>query len=189
MDLCQGRNRFRCLRNKRTSTKMTHNGEDPPHPPVSMLAVCSRTSSRAKCAFISQRLSPPKNPATLKSRMRGGVWFGNVPWTDVRLFRKHRLPIPTEFRGNKWCCPGNTPWALVGPFPLAKETSPEAKASGAGPAPDASEGGRFPRPRGGAQRRRLPRGRFPCPKGGVQLLAQRVGYNHGPTGEAQLGPN
>jgi hypothetical protein len=118
---------------------MTHNGEDPPHPPISMLAVCSRTSSRAKCAFISQRLSPPKNPATLKFGMRGGVWFGNVPWTDVRLFRKHRLPIPTEFRGNKWCCPGNTPWALVGPFPLAKETSPEAKASGAGPAPDASE--------------------------------------------------
>ena len=49
------------------------------------------------------------------------------------------LPIPTEFRGNKWCCPVNTPWALVGPFPLAKETSLEAKASGAGPAPDASE--------------------------------------------------
>ena len=35
--------------------------------------------------------------------------------------------------------PETPPWALVGLFPLAKETSPEAKASGAGPAPDASE--------------------------------------------------
>ena len=35
--------------------------------------------------------------------------------------------------------PRKHPWALVGPFPWAKETSPEAKASGAGPAPDASE--------------------------------------------------
>ena len=51
---------------------MTHNGEDPPHPPVSMLAVCSRTSSRARCAFISHSLSPPKNPATLKFGMWGG---------------------------------------------------------------------------------------------------------------------
>ena len=35
--------------------------------------------------------------------------------------------------------PGNTPRALVGPFPMATETSPEAEASGAGPAQDASE--------------------------------------------------
>ena len=158
---------------------MTHNGEDPPHPPISMLAVCSRTSSRAKCAFISQRLSPPKNPATLKFGMWGGVWFGNVPWTDVRLFRKHRLPIPTEFRGNKWCCPGNTPWALVGPFPLAKETPQRQKHPG--PARPRMPRrrlprGRFPWPRGGAQRRRLPRGRFPWPKSGP-IMAQGVRPN------------
>ena len=35
--------------------------------------------------------------------------------------------------------PRKHPLGPGGPFPLAKETSPEAKASGAGPAPDASE--------------------------------------------------
>ena len=37
-----------------------------------MLAVCSRTSSRAKCAFISQRLSPPQKPGNIEIRDAGG---------------------------------------------------------------------------------------------------------------------
>ncbi len=38
-----------------------------------MLAACSRAASRAKCAFISQRQSHPKNPATLKFGVRGSL--------------------------------------------------------------------------------------------------------------------
>ena len=102
----------------------------------------------------------------------------------MRLFRKHRLPIPTEFRGNKWCCPGNTPWALVGPFPLAKETSPEAKASGAGPAPDASEEAA---PREVSLAKGWRSAEEAAPR--EVSLAKRWGTTMAQGGEAQLGPN
>ena len=77
---------------------MTHNGEDPPHPPISMLAVCSRTSSRAKRAFISQRLSPPKNPATLKFGVRGGlVW--QCPLGGCALISQTPVVLPGRKSG------------------------------------------------------------------------------------------
>ena len=93
---------------------------------------------------------------------------------------------PTEFRGNKWCCPGNTPWALVGPFP-----SPEAEASGAGPAQDASEEA-APREVSLAKGWRSAEEAAPrevsLAKRWGTTMAQGVRPNYGPT-RAQLGPN
>jgi hypothetical protein len=162
---------------------MTHNGEDPPHPPVSMLAVCSRTSSRAKCAFISQRLSPPKNPATLKFGMRGGsglatslgrmcVYFANTGYQFQPSFgaingaaRKHPLG------------PG---WAL----PHGQGNLPRGRSIRGRPGPGCLGGGC---PEGGFPGQGVAPSGGSCPEGG--FLGQGLGSNHGPRGEAQLGPN
>ncbi len=69
-----------------TSTKMTHSGEDPLHPLISMLAACSRAPSRAKCfVYFATPKSPPE-PGNIEIRGAGGSGKGTVPWTDVRLF-------------------------------------------------------------------------------------------------------
>ena len=150
---------------------MTHNGEDPPHPPISMLAVCSRTSSRAKCAFISQRLSPPKNPATLKFGMRGGSGLATSLGRMCVYFANTGYQFQPSFGAINGAAPETPPGPWLGPSPWPR--TPPQRHKHPGPARPRMPRrrlprGRFPRPRGGAQRRRLPRGRFPWPRGGVQ---------------------
>ncbi len=81
--------------------------------------------------------------------------------------------------------PRKHPWALVKPFPLAKETSPKAKASGASEEAAPRE---FSPAKGWHPAEEAAPKEVSSAKGWGPTMAQGVGPNWGPT-RAQLGPN
>ena len=84
-----------------------------------MLAVCSRAPSRAKCAFISQRQSPPKTPATLKSGGAGGPRHYGSFWRMCVYFANTGYqfqPSSSAIKGAAPETPGDVDRVWIRPF-------------------------------------------------------------------------
>ena len=76
---------------------MTHNGEDPPAPPnFNVGGLLENLVARKVCVYFATPKSP-QNPGNIEIGGCGGVLATMGPLADVRLFRKHRLPISTKF--------------------------------------------------------------------------------------------